>query len=210
MTEVITKQQMLCSPRWRVSTIVGSLCQGSPQSSQTHTRPIVNISFSSWPNAVVFGKVTEGTGLLKKLDALGSRSGKPAQRVSIANCGELPSKRQIMAKLQVRVLQWEISEHMQWDIWECSVAWLILGSQNMRTGSACVFSALQLSVWLSYATPPRSFSCVAALLKVRGRLSFFSLALQSLLHTELLGNTSRAEDCDLAAELLPKGRASCM
>lgn len=49
---------------------------------------------------VVFGRVLEGLPLLKKLDSLGSRSGKPAQRVTIADCGELASKRQIMAKLQ--------------------------------------------------------------------------------------------------------------
>lgn len=49
---------------------------------------------------VVFGRVLEGLQLLKKLDSLGSRSGKPAQRVTVADCGELASKRQIMAKLQ--------------------------------------------------------------------------------------------------------------
>lgn len=56
------------------------------------------LSFS----AVVFGRVVEGMGLLKKLDSVGSRSGKPSQRVVVADSGELPSRRQILAKLQVR------------------------------------------------------------------------------------------------------------
>lgn len=55
---------------------------------------------SSCP-AVVFGRVTEGQGLLQKVNAVGTRSGKPKQRVVIVDCGELPSKRQIMLKLQV-------------------------------------------------------------------------------------------------------------
>lgn len=50
---------------------------------------------------MVFGRVTEGQGLLQKLNAVGTRSGKPKQRVVIVDCGELPSKRQIMLKLQV-------------------------------------------------------------------------------------------------------------
>jgi Cyclophilin type peptidyl-prolyl cis-trans isomerase/CLD len=54
--------------------------------------------------AVVFGRVTEGQGLLQKVNAVGTRSGKPKQRVVIVDCGELPSKRQIMLKLQVRVV----------------------------------------------------------------------------------------------------------
>jgi hypothetical protein len=54
--------------------------------------------------AVVFGRVTEGQGLLQKVNAVGTRSGKPKQRVVVVDCGELPSKRQIMLKLQVRVI----------------------------------------------------------------------------------------------------------
>lgn len=50
---------------------------------------------------MVFGRVTEGQGLLQKLNAVGTRSGKPKQRTVIVDCGELPSKRQIMLKLQV-------------------------------------------------------------------------------------------------------------
>ena len=52
----------------------------------------------------MFGRVTEGQGLLQKVNAVGTRSGKPKQRVVIVDCGELPSKRQIMLKLQVRVI----------------------------------------------------------------------------------------------------------
>ena len=37
----------------------------------------------------VFGKVLEGEAVVKRLEKLGSQSGKPAQTVTIANSGEL-------------------------------------------------------------------------------------------------------------------------
>jgi len=38
---------------------------------------------------VVFGKVTAGAELVKKIESFGSQSGKPAANVTIANCGQL-------------------------------------------------------------------------------------------------------------------------
>jgi cyclophilin family peptidyl-prolyl cis-trans isomerase len=38
---------------------------------------------------VVFGQVVEGMDLIKQVEALGSRSGSPAQPVKIADCGQL-------------------------------------------------------------------------------------------------------------------------
>jgi cyclophilin family peptidyl-prolyl cis-trans isomerase len=38
---------------------------------------------------VVFGEVTEGTDLVKKIEALGSQSGKPQKTVVIETCGQL-------------------------------------------------------------------------------------------------------------------------
>lgn len=49
---------------------------------------------------VVFGKVTEGLGTVRKMESLGSRSGRPSRRVVITDCGELPSRGQIMAKVR--------------------------------------------------------------------------------------------------------------
>ena len=49
--------------------------------------------------AVVFGRVEEGLQIVKKLESLGSSSGKTRQPVVIADCGELPSRRQILTKL---------------------------------------------------------------------------------------------------------------
>ncbi|KAL4429581.1 hypothetical protein ABPG77_008630 [Micractinium sp. CCAP 211/92] len=48
---------------------------------------------------VVFGKVTEGMAVVRRMEGLGSRSGRTAQKIFIADCGELPSRRQIMAKI---------------------------------------------------------------------------------------------------------------
>ena len=41
------------------------------------------------PPTVVFGKVTEGLSVVKKMESLGSRSGRTAQRIAIADCGEV-------------------------------------------------------------------------------------------------------------------------
>ena len=38
---------------------------------------------------VVFGRVVEGLDLVKKIEALGSRSGRTSKRIEIADCGEL-------------------------------------------------------------------------------------------------------------------------
>ncbi|KAI3435791.1 hypothetical protein D9Q98_001849 [Chlorella vulgaris] len=48
---------------------------------------------------VVFGRVTEGMPVVRRMEALGSRNGRTSQKIYIADCGELPSKRQIMAKI---------------------------------------------------------------------------------------------------------------
>ena len=38
---------------------------------------------------VVFGKVTEGMDIVRKIEALGSREGEPSKQVTISDCGEL-------------------------------------------------------------------------------------------------------------------------
>ena len=37
--------------------------------------------------------------MVRSIEAMGSSSGKTRQHVAIANCGELPSRRQILAKM---------------------------------------------------------------------------------------------------------------
>ena len=38
---------------------------------------------------VVFGEVTDGMDIVRKIEALGSQSGKTQKRITIASCGEL-------------------------------------------------------------------------------------------------------------------------
>ena len=49
---------------------------------------------------VVFGKVMEGMSTVKRIENVGSRSGRTIAKVVIADCGELPSRRQILAKIK--------------------------------------------------------------------------------------------------------------
>ena len=46
---------------------------------------------TSWLDGkhVVFGEVTEGTDLVKKIEALGSSSGKPQKKIVIESCGQV-------------------------------------------------------------------------------------------------------------------------
>jgi cyclophilin family peptidyl-prolyl cis-trans isomerase len=46
---------------------------------------------TSWLDGkhVVFGEVTEGSDLVKKIEALGSGSGKPQKKITIDSCGQL-------------------------------------------------------------------------------------------------------------------------
>ena len=41
---------------------------------------------------VVFGMVTKGMDVVKKVEAFGSQSGKPSKRVHIRDCGQLPTE----------------------------------------------------------------------------------------------------------------------
>lgn len=43
--------------------------------------------------AVVFGRVVEGMAIVKKIEAMGSSSGKPKARITIADCGQVGTSR---------------------------------------------------------------------------------------------------------------------
>ncbi|MBZ0108536.1 MAG: peptidylprolyl isomerase [Candidatus Scalindua rubra] len=54
----------------------------------------ITTAITPWLDAkhVVFGRVTEGMDVVKKVEALGSRMGEPSKRVTISDCGELSLK----------------------------------------------------------------------------------------------------------------------
>ena len=64
---------------------------------QTCALPIYGSQFfittvvTSWLDGkhVVFGKVTDGMDLLARIEGLGTRSGAPSAKVTIADCGQL-------------------------------------------------------------------------------------------------------------------------
>jgi cyclophilin family peptidyl-prolyl cis-trans isomerase len=49
---------------------------------------------------VVFGRVTEGMAVVKRMEACGTKGGRTLQRVAIADCGQMPSKLQMLLKLK--------------------------------------------------------------------------------------------------------------
>jgi hypothetical protein len=61
--------------------------------------------------AVVFGAVVEGMGVLKRMEAVGSKSGASARRVEISNCGQLESK--LQKALKVAAERSEQAEYMK-------------------------------------------------------------------------------------------------
>ena len=52
---------------------------------------------------MVFGKVEEGMPLVRRMESCGSRTGKTLKPIVIADCGELPSQRQILAKRKAEI-----------------------------------------------------------------------------------------------------------
>src|SRR3982750_4235802 len=54
-----------------------------------HDRPFLLSVVTNWLDGkhVVFGEVTEGSDLVKKIEGLGSSSGKPQKKIVIENCG---------------------------------------------------------------------------------------------------------------------------
>lgn len=63
--------------------------------------PACNLTRASAPQApaphldgkhVVFGKLTSGMDLLKRIERIGTQSGRPMERVVIADSGELPGR----------------------------------------------------------------------------------------------------------------------
>ncbi|KAG2496151.1 hypothetical protein HYH03_005753 [Edaphochlamys debaryana] len=63
-----------------------------------------------WLNGkhVVFGRVVEGMTTVKRMEAVGQRSGKPSRRVIITDCGQLPSK--LQAALRVKAEKEEVAK----------------------------------------------------------------------------------------------------
>ncbi len=51
----------------------------------------ITTAITSWldDKHVVFGKVTEGMDIVRKIEAWGSREGEPSKQVTISDCGEL-------------------------------------------------------------------------------------------------------------------------
>lgn len=54
---------------------------------------------------VVFGRVVEGLNVVKKMEAVGQRSGKPLRKVVISNCGQMPSKLEVLKRVQQEKLE---------------------------------------------------------------------------------------------------------
>jgi cyclophilin family peptidyl-prolyl cis-trans isomerase len=70
---------------------VGLLAMANAGPNTNGSQFFITTVLTDWLNGhhVVFGKVTKGMDVVKAVEKLGSKSGKPKKEVLIADCGEL-------------------------------------------------------------------------------------------------------------------------
>jgi len=73
----------------------GQLAMANAGPNTNGSQFFITTAVTSWLNGhhVVFGKVTEGMDVVKKIEAMGSQSGATSKKIIIADCGVLKAKK---------------------------------------------------------------------------------------------------------------------
>ena len=89
--------------------VAGLLSMANAGPHTNNSQFFITTAEAPWLNDkhVVFGRVEEGMAVVRRMEAVGTQSGKPSQRVVVSDCGELPSRAKMLVEKRLREIEEE-------------------------------------------------------------------------------------------------------